>query len=498
MKNLTIVTLVYIILPTYFFLFFWVNVNYSVLSLIALTIALFLAIYRLGNHNTSFTNPEFSLPLSVLSSGLIALVLCYFSEFGSFDYQSYDYQAHNFKFNLLATQPLPLYDQERDIYMCYYLGYYIVPSLLGKITSVSLIKYFAFFWTWLGLTLSFSWIQVRLRKLKIRQRLLICLLLILGSYVSIILPLLNHLFPGLVAFDNNSVLINGKFVLNQLPILSKSMSEATQHTLPAFLAICFFITAITDLRYFYSFSVFILSTLFWTPFTAVGLSLFCIYFVIKGFQKDQFRFIGNAALFGMLLLVAYYPVIIFLLSSAATSMESNLFIWQSGSAYWPFYYLLYLFVFFGIWFIFFRKELLEFDRELLLISFISFAAIGLAQLGYFNDLNTRASIASQVVLGMSIAYAMVMHAKNIIKNKFLLLGGVFLVMNSLSFIKFYYERLFILNVGTNNTIENPHLDLFGDNYYTFLEKGYQNGQEVVKQYSLKKGSLFEKYLLKRN
>jgi hypothetical protein len=498
MKNLTIITLVYIILPTYFFLFFWVNVNYSVLSMIALTVALFLAIYKLGNYNPDTANPEFSLSLSILSSGLIALVLCYFSEFGSFDYQSYDYQAHNFKFNLLATQPLPLYDQERDIYMCYYLGYYIVPSLLGKITSVSLIKYFAFFWTWLGLTLSFSWIQVRLRKLKTRQRLLICLLLILGSYVSIILPLLNHLFSGLAVFDNNSVLINGKFVLNQLPILSKSISEATQHTLPAFLAICFFITAITDLRYFYAFSVFILSTLFWTPFTAVGLSFFCIYFVIKGFQKNQFRFIGRAALFGILLLVAYYPVIIFLLSSAATSMESNLFIWQSGSSYWPFYYLLYLFVFFGIWFIFFRKELLEFDRELLLVSFISFAAIGLAQLGYFNDLNTRASIASQVVLGLSIAYALVTHAKNIIKNKFLLLGGVFLVLNSLSFIKFYYERLFILNVGTSNTIENPHLDLFGDNYYTFLEKGYQNGQEVVKQYSLKKDSLFEKYLLKRN
>jgi hypothetical protein len=327
---------------------------------------------------------------------------------------------------------------------------------------------------------------------------LICLLLTIGSYVSVILPLLNHLFSGQVTFDNNSVLINGKFVLNQLPILSKSISEATQHTLPAFLAICFFIAAVTDLKYFYAFSVFIFSTLFWTPFTAVGLSFFCIYFVLKGFQKEQFRFIIRAALFGVLLLAAYFPVIIFLLSSAATSMDSNLFIWQSGTPYWSLYYLLYLFGFFGIWFIFFRQNLLEFDRKLLLVSFISFAAIGLAQLGHFNDLNTRASIASQVVLGLSIAYTLVIHAKTIIRNKFLMLGVLFLFLNSLSFVKFYYERLFILDSGTANTIENPHLDQFGDNYYTFLEKGYQNGNEVVQQYSLKKGSLFEKYLLKHN
>ncbi|MEO6685940.1 MAG: hypothetical protein ABIN24_08240, partial [Dyadobacter sp.] len=250
-------------------------------------------------------------------------------------------------------------------------------------------------------------------------------------------------------------------------------------------------------KYFYPFAVFIFSSFFWTPFTAIGLSLFGLYFVCKGFQQAQFRFILNAALFGFLLLLAFYPVIVFLLSSDATSMESNLFIWQTGSPVWPLYYLLYLFGFFGIWFIFFRKGLLEFDRELLLVSFMTFALLGLVQMGHFNDLNTRASIPAQVVLGASIAYAFVVGYRDKRKKNWLMIAALFLAVNSLSFVKFYYERLFILNMGSVNTIEHPEISEFGDNYYDFLEKGYTNGKEVVQQYSLKKGSIFEKYLLKR-
>ncbi len=446
-------------------------------------------------------NPDpltFSLKPILISSFFISLLLSYFSEFGGFDYQSYDYQAHNFKFNLLATQSLPLYDQDRDVYMCYYLGYYIIPSLLGKITSVHFIKGFAFIWTWFGLLLSFSWIQIRFKDLKNRQRILISLLIILGSYVSVLLPALSKLLAGAVNFQNNSILINGKFVLNQLPIFSKSLSEAPQHTLPAIIGTCFFMAAITNVKYFYPFAVFIFSSFFWTPFTAIGLSLFGLYFVYRGFQQAQFRFILNAALFGVLLLLAFYPVIAFLLSSDATSMESNLFIWQTGSPIWPVYYLLYLFGFFGIWFIFFRKSLMKFDRDLLWVSFLTFALLGLVQVGHFNDLNTRASIAAQIVLATSIAYAFVTGVLDKRKNYGLIVAALFLAVNSLSFVKFYYERLFTLNMGSVNSIENPVISEFGDNYYDFLEKGYANGKEVVQQYSLKKGSIFEKYLLKRN
>ncbi|MBE9466088.1 hypothetical protein ACFP1I_29970 [Dyadobacter subterraneus] len=442
--------------------------------------------------------PPFSLKPILISSLLISLVLSYFSEFGGFNYQSYDYQAHNFKFNLLATQPLPLYDEKRDIYMCYYLGYYIVPSLLGKITSISFIKFFAFVWTWFGLLLSFSWIQVRFKNLKNRQRILISLLIIFGSYVSVLLPALGKLLAGAVNFQNNSILINGKFVLNQLPIFSKSLSEAPQHTLPAILGTCFFLAAVTNVKYFFPFAVFIFSSFFWTPFTTVGLSLFCLYFFIKGFRQDKFRFVFSAAILGILLLIAFYPVIAFLLGSDATSMESNLFIWQTGSSVWPLYYALYLFGFFGIWFIFFKKDLLKFDKELLLVSFLTFALLGLVQVGHFNDLNTRASIAAQIVLGTSIAYAFITGSREKEKNSWLILAALFLAVNSLSFVKFYYERLFTLDMGTINTIEHPAIAEYGDNYYDFLENGYGNGKEVVQQYSLKKGSIFEKYLLKRN
>lgn len=494
MKNLTVVTLVYIILPTYLFNIFWVKTEYAFISTIALTIALLFSINKIGVEKTATQNLQ--LPAILISSSLIALTISYFSEFGGFHYQSYDYQAHNFKFNLLTTKQLPLYDSSRDIYMCYYLGYYIVPSLLGKMTSLALVRSFAFIWTWLGLTLSFVWVQVRLKDLAVSKRLLICFLLVIGSYVSALIPALRMLLNDFLTYKNNSIIINERFTLNQLPILSKSLSEATQHTLPAFLGICFFIAVSQYRQYVYAFGIFIFSTLFWTPFTAIGLSLFYLAYIFQVFKAEQFQFLVRFAVFGLILLVAFSPVILFLVSSEATSMESNIPIWKAGDPFWIFYYLLYLCCFFGVWFVFFRKSLAAFDHQMLWVAFTSFALIGLFQLGHFNDLNTRASIPAQVVLGLSIAFALVTNLYHLRKSPILIAGVLFWFLNSFSFFKFYYERLLTLNEGAGNSIEHPEMPAYGTNYYTFLEKAYVNGQEVVKQYSLKKNSIFEKYLLK--
>ena len=494
-KKITLFTLLYCLLPTCFFIYYWVKPLYAFLSLLTLFIVFVIALNQIRNLNDVTGKERFTWTATLTSSAIIAFLVCFFSEFGVFDYQSYDYHAHNYKFNLLTTQPLPLYDTKRDIYMCYYLGYYMVPSLLGKLTSISLVKYFVFAWSWIGLSLTFCWIQLRLSHLQLSHRVAVCMLLVLGTYTSTLIPLLGTLLSNSTTFHSNSVHINGTFILNQFPLFSRNWSESTQHALPALLGTAFFLVAIREFRLFTAFSVFLFGTLFWTPFTGIGLSVFYFYYFLKKVQHNKRFFLQFIGL-GSLLLLAFSPVLLFLLGSAATNMASNKMIWQSGSSYWMIYYLLYLFVFGGVWLILFRRRLLEFDKNLLLLAFLSMALLALLQVGQYNDLNNRAVIASQTILGISVAYMLVIHFKLFFRNVYFTIGVLFWTVNLISFGKFYYERFFILTGGGNTTIENPKIKDCEDNYYAFLEHAYAIGKEAVMEYSLSNNSLFKRYLLK--
>jgi hypothetical protein len=495
-KNLTIATLVYISAPTYFFLLFWLKPHFAFISILCLLAAFVLAIWKLNEPDIK-ANKINMLPVLASSFTLAALV-CAFSEFGILPYQSYDYLAHNYKFNLLATQDLPLYSPDRQVHMCYYLGNYIIPSLLGKYLSLKLIKFFFFAWCTIGLGLTYTWIQIKVIHLNHWRRVFICAALIVGSYVCVIFPTLNQFVSGLPIMEGNSLVVNGKFVLNQVPIFTRGLSESPQHILPAILGISFLLAIGGKPAYFNALAYFFLGTLFLTPFAAIGLLGFLILSFINNISKEGKTFFLNTTLYSIPLLIAYLPVVLFLTSSEATAMDSNRTLWQTDTAYWWVYYLIYLFSSYGIWFLFFGKRLFQFDSNALLISLGFVFVISLFQIGYYNDLNIRSSVVPQMIFGLSIAYVLVTNARLIFKKRILTFGVLFWCLNSVSPLKFYYERLFVLK-GQRNTIENPLPQNAGDGYYDLLESAYQkNGKEVVKQYSLRKGTFFEKFLLNKN
>ncbi|WAC11168.1 hypothetical protein [Dyadobacter pollutisoli] len=496
MKNLTIATLVYVSAPTCFFLLFWLKPHFAFISILCLLMAFFLAIRKL---NVPETKAEEINMLPLLGSSFaLATLVCTFSEFGIFQYQSYDYLIHNYKFNLLATQDLPLYSEDRQVYMCYYLGNYIIPSLLGKYLSLSVIKFFFFVWCTIGLALTYTWIQVRVIDLHPWKRIFICVALVVGSYVCVIFPALHHFIPTLPIQEGNSLVVNGKFILNQVPIFTRGLSESPQHTLPAILGICFLLAIGDKPAYFNAAAYFFLGTLFLTPFAAIGLLGFLVMSFVKNVSKEGRTFFLDQVLYAIPLLIAYLPVVLFLTSSEATTMESNRALWQTNADYWWVYYLAYLGVAYGIWFLFFGKRLMQFDRDALLVSLVFLVIVSLFQIGYYNDLNIRSSVVPQMVFSISIAYVIVTNSKLIFKKRILTLGILFWALNGVSPLKFYYERLFVLK-GHRNTIENPVPRSARDEYYDLLESAYQkNGKEVVKQYSLRKGTFFERFLLNKN
>jgi hypothetical protein len=495
MKKLRVFTLIYISIPTQLFLLFWLKPLYSSASILCLLLAFFLSGKFLDERDNHLQDSKLIPALG--SSFLLALGICLFSEFGILPYESYDYLAHNFKFNILATEQLPLFDEERQVHMCYYLGNYLVTAILGKYTSISMIKLYFFVWSWICVGLSLTWLQIRFIELPHHKRILLCIGLLIGCYVCILLPTIKYLLPELTFIEKNGIDLNNQFVLNHVPTLTRSFSESPQHTLPAILGACFLLATYNRPSYFFSLAYFLMGTLFLTPFTAIGLVGFLIVTFIKHWMKEGSGFLMKMVLYALPLLIAFAPIILYLTSSEATEMDSNRMIWNTGEPYWWIYYLIYLGSAYGIWLVFFGKQLLRFDRTLVIVTFSVFAIMSLFQLGHYNDLNIRSALLPQMVLGIGVSYVVVSNLNLLFKKYLFTVGVFFWLANAAGPVKFYYDRLFVFK-GKRTTIENPRLPEYGKTYYDLMETAYlAAGTEAVKQYSLRKGTFFETHMLKK-
>lgn len=177
-------------------------------------------------------------------------------------------------------------------------------------------------------------------------------------------------------------------------------------------------------------------------------------------------------------------------------MASNKAIWQADRA-WFLFYFLYQFSFYGIWFLFFGKKLLHFNRQAIAIGLCTVIGLGLFQVGFYNDLNIRSALVAQLILSLSLGYTLVAHWRLMFRNIRFTIGVFFFALNLLGPLKFYYEHLFLLSGKQRNSIESPRVNKLPTNYYDMLESAYRaNGKEVVKQYSLSESSFFREFLLR--
>lgn len=477
-------------------MFFWLKPLYGIISFIGYAVAFAMTLSEL--RLVSMDNGN-KLPGILKSSIILSICICCMSEFGLFQYQSYDYIAHNFKFHILATQPLPVYEPGKNIYMCYYLGFYLIPALLGKYTFLAWTKYYFFMWSVLGVSLTFAWIQIRFIELQRWKRIIVCLSLLIGSYVSVLYPFFRFVFPQMDFIRDNAVHVAGNFVLNQVPIFTRSLSESPQHTIPCILGMAFLLAVWKSKPHLFSILFFLPATLFLTPFATIGMLPFVLVPAFSYFKELTATSFLKGFWFVLVMTLAYVPILLFLTGSEATDMGSNRAIWNSDPQKWLLYYIFYLFCSYGIWFLLFGRELFTFDRKMVAIAAGFPIVLSLFQIGYYNDLNIRSMLCVQMVLSLSIANVLVRRFNGQTKmNRLLLFGFIFWMTNSISMLKFYYDRIFVFK-GQQNSIENPKIPGYGNDYYDLIQKAYEaNGSEVVKQYSLRKGSVFEEYMLKKH
>ncbi|PWK28310.1 hypothetical protein LV89_01093 [Arcicella aurantiaca] len=483
LRTLKIVSILYLLIPSILFLLTWVHLWISIPCVLFISFYTWKTVFQQGIQAPINTLTLQNIVLSIF----LSIVLNFVLGIGEFRPQTYDFQANNFKYYDLITNDLPVYYAKQQTYLCYYTGYYLPSALLAKVFGLATCRYISFIWSVLGLSLVFTWITTFTPK----NAFSILLVVVVFSNTWIAVKLLMN-----VEFFQE-YLQPYYFQLNQFKLITQSFVKnyawATQHTLPACLGACMIIEEFrkkqseSDLKYLL---LMLLSTMFWSPLTTIGLFPFVAISFLINF-KNVFSATKRKDLGLMFLLtISFIPLILYFISTEGVHANNTEFIWQTGVSWWLFFYLLYAFSNFIGWGILLR--LYENTPKLLWIIAVFFPClIAIYRIGIYNDFNIRVSFPSFFMLSILVGISVIERL-----NWKSVSGGIILFVlffNSLSNINQLEKGIFPAKILT--TIEKPFI-FKATNMLEFQRVAYGD-ESAVLEYSLKKDSVFERYFLKK-
>lgn len=479
-RTLKISTILYLLIPSILFLFTWIHQWMGVPCVIFIVFFTWKTL-----QSRAFSNDETSISLRyILLSVSISIALNYVLGIGEFRPQTYDFQANNFKYYDLITHQLPVYYPEQQTYLCYYTGYYLPSALLAKVFGIETCRYFSFIWSVLGMSLVFLWISTFTRKNILG---LLTIVLLFANAWFIIKLLIN--FEYFQEYLRPYYIQLNQFKLITSPLV-KNYAWATQHTIPACLGGCVLIDNFrtkTDLKYLL---LMLLSTMFWSPLTAVGLFPFVGFYFLKDIKNLFSIVLIKELILIVFLILAFTPLLLYFVSTEGIHVNNTEFIWRTGVKSWWFFYLVYVISNFIIWGIILKHYQNQY-KILWIIAVLFPCLVAIYRIGIYNDFNIRVSFPSFFILSILVGISVVE------KMKWRSLLGVgillYIFINSLANINHIVNILAFKNVLT--TIEKPFI-FEAKNMLEFQRVAYGD-ESAVLEYSLKKDSIFERYFLKK-
>lgn len=479
-QTLKISTTLYLLIPSVLFLLTWIHLW------IGIPCVLFIAFYtwKTWQESKVSTDKIFISSQNILLCLGISVGLNYLLGIGEFLPQTYDFQANNYKYYDLITHQFPVYYPEQKTYLCYYTGYYLPSALLAKVFGIKTCRYFSFVWSVFGMTLVFCWISTFTRKNIIG----LLTIILFFAHAWFVIKLLMY-------FEYFQEYLQPYYIqLNHFKLITSSLIKnyawATQHTIPACLGVCVLIENFkhkTDLKYLL---LMLLSTMFWSPLTAVGLVPFVAFYFVK---KIKTLFLSNSTKdlgLMILLILSFSPLLLYFVSTEGIHENNTEFIWQTGISSWWIFYLIYTISNFFIWGLFLNYKQNQYIF-LWKIAVIFPCLIAIYRIGIYNDFNIRVSFPSFFMLSILVGISVVekLKLKSIIGIGILIL----IFINSLSNFSHISKSISFKKLLT--TIEKPFI-FKAKNMLEFQRVAYGD-ESAVLEYCLKKDSVFEKYFLKK-
>ena len=153
------ISITYLLLPNLLFAFGWFRQPYSSILIVGLLLLLFRE-FRKTEPGESFSIKDISFLI------VFALIWTFFMGAGGYSDQKNDFYTHNAKFYDLYKNSWPTYFAEVESYACYYFGYFLVPSFIGKVTG-HLSPFLIYGWTCIGFFLGLSWVYLLINRSKL-------------------------------------------------------------------------------------------------------------------------------------------------------------------------------------------------------------------------------------------------------------------------------------------------------------------------------------------
>lgn len=412
------ISFLYIIMPIIIFFIGWIRIYISI-PLTGICILLFMR-YIKSHHKEE---------IIILSKKTIFLIFfiagiwCLFGGIGKVFYQPDFFPDHvirNTIFRDLITESWPV-NYSKDFYLCYYIGQWLVPAVIGKLLllvsnlkiAFNISNIILYVWSVLGVCLIFIWI-IKIFKTKSFKRIFLILLSfiffagldLIGSIILNKCFPKNLIFAGFEWWTNNKVFQYSSFTA----LIFWSYNQAI---VPILITLILY----DNQDYKNQISLLILG-LIYGPYPMLGLALYLIAInTIKCIQKKSFSIIKQyLSIQNILAMVFILPIfVLYYMANYKIANYSSMYFATNLTFEW-WLYILFILLEFLIYIILIYDKHNDQNTELVVVSF----ALMLIPFKNTADFIMRVSVPFLLILWINIVKFILNPSSNKIRKKVLL------------------------------------------------------------------------------
>ena len=423
---LDLISLSYLYLPIAVFSLTWFKAYIGIPFILLCLVIIFR--YVSGQNKETVINKNNILWLII--SMIILFAWCVFSGLGGFAQQTDDWQKHNvlLKTFINHSWPINISYKGKSGVISYYIGDYLLPGLVGKISNFNVAQVCLLLWMFIGLVLLsiliYRWINTNHGW----SFLIISFSLILFS--TFIYPL-SGIYKVWNPTDLSPVLGPvGEWFSNSVQIQYTSNISLLRYVFPQFVAIAIGTISFINNRYEYEkWGIWLAPLSLYSTFAFVGLALLMVLSFIydsitsrKFISKIQklFSFNNICALIIALILAIYIAGNILQPKPEFAKMSFSFINYSNHKL---------AFLTFQISWIIWVLLLLKYERKnsIIYISSILLFILPFCRFGFANDLVMRVSIPALLILNFAVIRGIVVHVTDNDKYPVFVLIGALLI-----------------------------------------------------------------------